>query len=242
MEWLVAHGPLVASPPLPSWALERLVKTERILRLRRGVYLAPTSDGLLPSIEATIGLLAPGGYITGYAALILHGLTDQDTNRYNVISDTRQGNARYGQRSIRLVWSRARAASAHTVHREFDEVSVRLATPAQAVFDCLSLPSLAPYWRELVLVIRVGLQSRRLRRKELTELVAKAKSPSVARRAGFLLQVAGGSIDEQLWTLARRTHDQTDLLPDIPALATSREWRLRLPVTELELKEAAREL
>lgn len=242
MQWLASNGPLLTAPPLPAWALERLVRTGRILRLRRDVYLAPTNTGRLPSIAATIGLVSPGGYITSYAAMILHGLTDQDTNTYVVITDSRQADAKYGQRSIRFVWAPARATCAHTELRTYDDVLVRVATPAQAVFDALALPRYAPHWRELTKIVRIGLESARIDRQELVDLAAAANSPALARRIGYVLELGGAGIDQSLLRLARRSHDQTALLPDAPVRATKTEWRLQLPAEERELEAASSEL
>lgn len=244
MEWLIDNGPLVAGPPLPSWALERLVKGERILRLRRDVYLAPTMQGRLPSIEAVVGMLAPTGYITAYAAMILHGLTDQDTNRCVVIGGPRQSNARYGHREIRFVWRpSARVAKAHRESRTYDDIPINVATVAQAVVDSLVLPQFAPPVRELVRIIRVGLQSGRLDSKELVDLVLheRFKSAAVARRAGFLIGAAGGGVDHHLAERARRGHDRTVLVPSTPAKAYSAEWHLELPMLESELVAAGLE-
>lgn len=245
MEWLVDNGPLVAGPPLPSWALERLVKGERILRLRRDVYLAPTREGRLPSIEAVVGMLAPTGYITAYAAMILHGLTDQDTNRYVVFGGPRQSDARYGHRDIRFLWRAApRVARAHTESRRYDDIPVNVATVAQAVADSLVLPQYAPTVRELVRVIRVGLQSGRLDTNELIALVLHEgfKSVALARRAGFLLSAAGGGVDHRLADAARRSHDRTALMPGTPAKAYSADWHLELPLPDTELVAAGVEL
>jgi predicted transcriptional regulator of viral defense system len=242
MAWLVEHGPIVNSPPLPTWALDRLVKSKRILRLRRDVFLAPTPAGRLPSSESVASLLAPGGYISFYEAMILNGLTDQDTSRLVVISDRRQANARFGDRTIHFVFAPGRAAFAHTVTKDFDGVRGRVATVAQAVLDSLTLPWHAPRLRELVAIIRLGLQSGRLNREELVELVLAENSPAVARRAGFLLELVGADVDSRLRALAVRTNDRTPLIPSQPTKASNSTWRLDLPASEPELLAAARDV
>jgi predicted transcriptional regulator of viral defense system len=260
MVWLVEHGPIVIGPPLPTWALDRLVKGKRILRLRRDVFLAPAPAGRLPSIGAVASLLAPGGYISFYAAMILQGLTDQDASRWVLISDRRQADAHYGDRTIHFVFAPGRAAFAHTESKDFDGVRGRVATVAhaeskdfdgvrgrvatvaQAVVDSLVLPSHAPRLRELVAIIRLGLQSGRLNREELVELVLAEDSPAVARRAGFLLELVGEKADSRIRTIAVRSNDRTNLIPRQPTTASSRAWRLDLPAPESELLAAAREV
>ena len=238
MAWLVEHGPVATKPPLPTWALDRLVKNKRILRLRRDVFLAPTPTGRLPSVGAVAALLAPGGYISFYAAMILHGLTDQDTSRWVVISDRRQADARYGDRIIHFVFAPARAASAHDDSKDFNGVPARVATVAQAIVDSLAMTWHAPRPRELVAIIRLGLQSGRLNREELVELVLAENSPAVARRAGFLLELVGEKADSRLRAIATRSNDRTQLIPNQPTRASSLTWRLDLPAPESELLSA----
>jgi predicted transcriptional regulator of viral defense system len=242
MAWLVEHGPVATKPPLPSWALDRLVNNKRILRLRRDVFLAPTPSGRLPPVGAVAALLTPGGYGSFYAAMILHGLTDQDTSRWVVVSDRRQADAHYGDRTIHFVFAPARAASAHVESKDFDGTQGRVATVAQAVADSLAMTSNAPKVRELVGVIRLGLRSGRLNREELMELVLTENSPAVARRAGFLLELVGEKADSRLRAIATRSNDRTQLAPKQPTTASSPTWRLDLPAPESELLSAHSDL
>ena len=117
-----------------------------------------------------------------------------------------------------------------------------MATVAQAVLDSLTLPWHAPRLRELVAIIRLGLQSGRLNREELVELVLAENSPAVARRAGFLLELVGADVDSRLRALAVRTNDRTPLIPSQPTKASNSTWRLDLPASEPELLAAARDV
>ncbi|MGH7760395.1 MAG: type IV toxin-antitoxin system AbiEi family antitoxin domain-containing protein [Candidatus Dormibacteraceae bacterium] len=242
MSWLVDHGPVAAKPPLPMWALDRLVRQGRVMRLRRDFYLAPTKEGQLPSIQTVAGLLSPGGYISFHGAFILHGLTDQDTSTWVVMSERRQAAARYGTRRIQFVYAPARAAAGHTQVRNFDGFPVRVATVAQAMFDCLARPQSAPSPRALISIFALGLKSVRLNKKQFIQLVVEADSPAVARRAGLLLELAGAKVDERVRNIALRTHDRSPLLRQGPAAASDPTWRLELPVPREELVAAAREL
>lgn len=242
MAWLVENGPVATKPPLPMWALDRLIRQQRVMRLRRDVYLAPTAKGQLPSVQAIAGLLSPRGYISFLGALILHGLTDQDTNKWVVISARRQGPARYGNRTIDFVYTPRRAASGHVEVRDFDGFPVRLATAAQAAFDCLALPQHAPSPRLMISIFALGLKSGRLDEREFVQLVVGSDSPSVARRAGLLLELAGVKTDDRVRSIALRTHDKTSLLLHDRSTASDPTWRLELPASREELLAAAREL
>lgn len=242
MAWLVENGPVATKPPLPMWALDRLIRQQRVMRLRRDVYLAPTAKGQLPSVQAVAGLLSPGGYISFLGALILHGLTDQDTNKLVVVSERRQAPARYGNRAIEFVYAPRRAASGHSKVRDFEGLSVRVATAAQAAFDCLALPQHAPSPRVMISIFALGLRSGRLDEREFVQLVAESDSPSVARRAGLLLELAGAKIDDRVRSIALRTHDKTPLLLQGRSAVSDPTWRLELPASREELLTAAREL
>jgi len=242
MAWLVEHGPTVISPPLPTWALDRLVKSKRILRLRRDVFLAPTPAGRLPSIGAVASALAPAGYISFYAAMIVHGLTDQNAGRWVVVSDRRQADAVYGDRTIRFLFAPGRAAVAHAEARDFDGLPGRVATVAQAFVDSFAIPWHAPRLREMVAIISLGLQSGRLNLEELVDLVLTEDSPAVARRAGFLLELVGEKADSRIRAVAVRSNDRTQLIPRGATTASSSTWRLDLPASESELLAASREI
>jgi predicted transcriptional regulator of viral defense system len=242
MAWLVQHGPVIVNPPLPMWALNRLIRQERVVRLRRDVYLAPTKESRLPSIQAVAGLLSPGGYISYYGALILHGLTDQDANTWVVVSERRQARVRYGAKEIQFVFSPARASSGDVKVRDFDGYPVRVATAAQAVVDCLAYPQHAPSPRALMATFALGLQSGRVDLQGFTQLVVRRDSPSVARRAGLLLELAGARPDDRIRRIALRTHDRTSLLRKGPAQASDSKWRLDLPASREQLVAATRDI
>src|SRR6266568_755584 len=103
MLWLVENGPLHQDPQLPHWILRQLVRGKRIARLRRGLYLVPTQTGRLPSLPAVGQLLAPDGYLSFYSAITRHGLTDQETALWAMVTDKPQFAVRYGQIRLEFV-------------------------------------------------------------------------------------------------------------------------------------------
>lgn len=239
MAWLVANGPLHQDPPLPHWTLRQLVRTERIARLRRGTYLAPRPDGRLPAAPAVAQLLAPEGYLSFYGAITLHGLTDQDTARWVMVTRAHQAPARAPRAQFDFVPWPARVRGAQVRTRAIDGVRVRLATPLQAFSDCLEAPRFAPSFPELVHVLRDGLALRRLSRGSLVERALELSSPVVARRLGLLLELVTGEVEPRLVDVAGRSHNWTRL-DDRPATIREPRWRLLLPRSRGDILAAAR--
>jgi len=242
MAWLVEHGPLHVDPDLPNWMLKALVRGGRIARLRRGLYLAPTAEGHMLSLPAVATLLAPKGYLSFYGALTLQGLTDQETTRWAVVTDARQGSITLGQQRLDFVpWPRrVRDADVRT-HRRGDE-TIRIATPAQALADALEAPRYARSWPELVHIVRNGTGSGRLSARALRARALATASPALARRLGFLLELETGKVDAQLSALAQRSNNWTRLagLGEKTRVRDSR-WRLELPRSREDLLAAVRE-
>jgi len=239
MAWLVQNGPLHQDPPLPHWVLRQLVRTERIARLRRGLYLAPTPAGKLPSLPAVGQLLAPEGYLSFYGAITLHGLTDQDTARWAMVTREPACGIRYGQRRLEFVPWPARVRSAAVTTKRFDGVSVRLATPAQAFCDCLEAPRHGPSAAELVHVLRDGLALGKLSERGLVAHALEISSLVLARRLGLLLEITTGKVNPRLHELATRSHNWTRL-DDRDGHERDTRWRLLLPRSREDILAAAR--
>lgn len=242
MTWLVEHGPVHLGPPLPAWILHDLVRDERVARLRRGVYLAPGIDAHMLSLPAAATLLEPEGYLSFYGALVLHGLTDQDTAHWGFVTKTRQAPLRFGPQTLEFVAWAPRIAHAETKLQVVGRDQVRLASPSQALCDALEAPRLAPNWSELVHVLRTGLALRRLSRAALRARALEVDSPALARRLGLLLEMATGLIDPQLLRLAHRSNDWTRLAGlGAEALVRDARWRVQLPRSRADLLAAVRE-
>lgn len=235
MAWLVEYGPLHVDPPLPNWMLRHLVAEKRILRLRRGVYLAPRTDGALPALPEAIQLLNPDGYITGHAALSLHRLNDQDIAVWRAVSLTRQGPIRYGRRRVEFITSPQRAASARTTTIRITGAPVRIATIEQAFVDELSIAPGQINWVETARVFRNAVDQRKVRSTRFT----KAVTPSVAlsRRAGFLMDVAGDHQSQRLLQVAR-SHDSPTRTEG--SHVVDKTWHLALPLSREQIIRASR--
>lgn len=238
LSWLVAQGPVAADPPLPNWVLRQLVRTQRIARLRRGLYLVPRADGKMVRLPAVAALVAPDGYLSFYGALTLYGLTDQDAARWGVVTRTRQRPLRYGSLTLEFVAWPARVRSAKTRVRTIDGVRVRLATPVQAFCDALEHPRLGSSFPEMLRVLRTGLAMRALGTSALRAHARAVDSPALARRLGLLLELATGEVDLTLADIAQRSHAWTT--GDRRQERTSdTRWRVRLSRSRDELARAA---
>lgn len=242
MAWLVENGPLHEQPDLPPWMLRELVKAGRIARLRRGLYLVPDARGTMLSLPAVGARVAPRGYLSFYGALVLHGLTDQDTARWVMVTDKRQSPIRYGQQRLEFVAWPKRLRGAHTEMRGDSGSRFRIATPEQALCDTLEAPRLAPNWPELIHVLRTGVGLRKISLQKLGALARGIDSPALARRLGFLLELSLGRLDRRLLDIAQRSHDHTRLAR-LGTVARTRDarWRLELPRAREDLVAAVRE-
>jgi predicted transcriptional regulator of viral defense system len=242
MAWLVEHGPLHESPNLPSWILHDLVEAGRIAKLRRGLYLAPTADGRMLSLPAVATQLAPRGYLSFYAALVRHGLTDQDTGLFAFITHKRQPSLRLGAQRLDFVPWPARLRNADVVVRRTDPDVVRLATPAQALMDALEAPRFVPNWPELLHVLRTGIALRKLSPAALRARARAVDSTALARRLGLLLELETGKVDKALLAIAHRSNNWTRLA-GIGSTARARDarWRLELPRAREDIVAAVRE-
>jgi predicted transcriptional regulator of viral defense system len=242
MAWLVENGPLHVDPDLPAWLLHRLVRAERIAKLRRGVYLAPGAGARLLGLPAAASQLEPTGYLSFYGALVLHGLTDQDTTRWGYVSSKRQASLRFGNERLDFVpWPRRlRDAEVQVLKRGTE--SIRIASPAQAICDALEAPHYAQSWPEMIHVLRTGLALKKVSVAKVRARALKIGSPALARRLGLLLELTTGHTDAQLQELAHRSNNWTRVA-GLGGNATVRDsrWRLELPRSRDWIVGAVRE-
>lgn len=236
---LIAAGPVVVTPDLEPWVLRQLVRTSRIARLRRGVYLVPDARGRMLPPAAVAALLEPKGYLSFYGALIVYGLTDQDTEVWAVVTARRQAAARYGRARLVFVARRTRAPRALVRSRRVAGVMVRVASAEDAFCDCLERPRYAPSPTELLRILQIGLQTRRISIRRLREWAVLSRSPFVASRLGLLLEIATGQRDPRLYDIARRSHRWRSLTDDGAATLRDSGWRLKLPSSPDQLARAA---
>ncbi len=237
---LIAAGPVVVSPGLKPWVLRQLVRTGRIARLRRDVYLMPDAKGRMLPPAAVAALLDPKGYLSFYGALILHGLTDQDTGVWAVLTTRRQPSARYGRARIVFVIRRAHAQRPQLRTRRTAGIPIRVASPDDAFCDCLIRPRYGPSPAELLRILKTGLQSRRLSVRRLRDRALRSGSPSVASRLGLLLELATRERDRRLYAFARRSHRWRSLIEKGAVASRDSAWRLTLPTSPKQIARSAR--
>lgn len=236
MAWLVDHGPLVVAPPLPMAVLRALVSSERILRLRRGLYLAPDVTGRLPKITEVIALVDPDGYISGHGALMLMGLNDQDVGRWYSVSPHELADVTYGPLAVHFVHSPRALARAKTAAVSIAGHPVRLATVAQALIDEIDLMPWDLDYPETVRVMRNALDSGRVNERELLAVWQAHPSVAAARRLGFILELATGRASAAIAAIAHRNLGLTGPASGQLDLA----WRLRLPASREYIVGASR--
>ncbi len=242
MAWLIEHGPVVVDPALPQWVLHDLIEGQRIARLRRGVYLVPRPSGQMVDLPAAATLLAPKGYLSFYGALVVHGLTDQDTTRWGFVTDKRQGSLTWGPRRLDFVpWPRRlRSAAVKTFHRGTE--TIRIGSPAQALCDVLEAPRYAPSWPELLHVLRTGLARHEFTVPGLRARAVTINSPALARRLGLLLEIETGRVDSALLKISNRSNDRTRLAGlGTRARVRDARWRVELPRSRGDLLAAVRD-
>lgn len=242
MDWLVEHGPLHRNPPIPAWILKHLVRSKRLARLRRGLYLAPDRQtGQMLSLPIVAARLAPEGYLSFYGALSMYGLTDQDPSSWGMVVRNREAPVLYGRQRLYFVAWPERLKVAKTKRRIARGATIRIATPVQAYCDALEVLHLSPGWPELLHVLIVGLSTGQLTPIRLRTHALRLDSIVLARRLGLLLEMATGSVDAALQDLARRSHSWTPFSKgsDKGSIRDSR-WRLVLPTPRKEIAAAAR--
>lgn len=236
MAWLVANGPICSTPPLPMWALSQLVKTHRILRLRRGVYVAPYPEGVMPSAEEVLQLLEPKAVISFFAALSWRGLVDLDPREVVALTAGKPLRAVYGSRRLRLLQT-DRAERVAWTKEVVGRTECRIATPSQALLDCLIEPRLGPSILSLARALSTIVHTNREELGALRASVISSGSPTLARRLGFLLHVVTEKVDPVLLEHAQRNNASVQLNPAEPRKYHDSLWRIELPMQREQLRE-----
>jgi predicted transcriptional regulator of viral defense system len=219
-----------------AWKLaSRLVRKNRLIRLKRGIYLfAPMKAGRkglwTENALATIPKLMEGKeyYIGFWSALSHYGLTEQIPVTVQVVTTSRQRTLEVLQ--TRFEFTQVRRLGEWRDER-IGEDTVRIATPEQLVLDCLSLPEKSGGVKEASKALWSA--RKRLDWKKL-EALASCSSDAARRRLGYLSELLGmrklkpGEIVGWRW-----------LDPSAPkkALSKSVKWGLLLNISEKELLE-----
>lgn len=235
MAWLVEHAPLLIDPPLATWITERLVEAQRIMRLRRGVYLVPDHDGRLPSLARAMNLLEPDGYISGHAALSAQGLNDQDVSHWWAVGTRRQADITYGRYLGHFVFS---PASARTGLREAVRVEgepVTMATATQALVDEARLMPFGFDWIETARVLRNAAETGRTDEVRVLRVLERQPSLAALRRLGLLFELVRGAPDAHLLGEARHNLTLSRITGDSHVDPT---WRITLPFDRSQISRA----
>ena len=240
--WMIEHGPIIENPELPTWVLRTLVRQNRIARLRRGVYAVPDAQGQLRLSPFAVGeLVEPGSIVSFHAALAYWNVTDQIPRRIGVLSKKRHSPVAFGTQTV-LFLARPRALKrAEFMITKIGDQTLRVATPAQAFIDALSSPPLAVSPAELLTILVHGLATKILTPTGLRRRALADGSLVVARRLGFLLELATGQTDSALLERARSSHAYSsfDGPEDQRATHAVPRWLLRTPAAPERMQAAA---
>ena len=219
-----------------AWKLaSRLVRKNRLIRLKRGVYLfAPMKAGRkglwTEDAIATIPKLMEGKeyYIGFWSALSHYGLTEQVPVTVQIVTTSRQRTLEALQ--TRFEFTQVRRLGEWRDER-VGENMVRIATLEQLLLDCLSLPEKSGGIKEACKALWNA--RKKLDWKKL-EALTSSSSDAARRRLGYLSELLGmrklkpGEIVGWRW-----------LDPSAPkrALNKSVKWGLLLNISEKELLE-----
>lgn len=240
--WLVENGPVVAEPELPKWVLHELVAGGRILRLRRGVYLVPDTDGkiALPAL-AVGGLVEPLSYVSFYAALAHWGLTDQTPRRIGVVSKHRHRPIPFGSQQIEFLAAEVRLPKSGLREERQTGYRIRVAAPAHALLDSLAHPRLSAAPAEMLRVLEHGLLGGAFSKEELVELTLSRRGVAVPRRLGLLLEALTGVAEPKLQSRAQNSNTYLDFSGPESTVFFKRVpgWRLTAPADAAGLRAAA---
>lgn len=233
MAWMVEHGPLVVDPGLPTWITESLVDARRVMRLRRGVYLAPDAEGRLPSLPRAMSLLDPSGYVSGHGALAAQGLTDQDVAVWWAAGSRRQADIAYGLYRAHFVLSpqSARQGQRQVVAYEGDQIS--MATPSQALVDEARLMPFGFDWVETGRILRNAVDLAQTDEKQVLGLLAAQPSLAATRRLGVLFEIVRGEPDPRFLEAARRNLTVSRISGEEQMDPV---WRITLPVDKKQIR------
>ena len=237
LAWMIEEGPLVQDPGLPMPALRSLVAQQRILRLHRGLYLAPTANGRLPSFPSTINLVDPEGYVSGQGALSLHGFNDQDISRWYSVGPSHRGDITYGPFRAHFVESPARSRNASRTQVEVQSEPVVVATPARAIIDEVDLTPYGLDPVEVARALRHTVGSGAVTEGDLMAEWKRTPSVAAARRLGLLLEIVTGERSRAFLEVARSRGGVTRLRGDTVAEPV---WRLFLPRSREDIARASR--
>ncbi|HEV7774071.1 MAG TPA: type IV toxin-antitoxin system AbiEi family antitoxin [Conexibacter sp.] len=212
-------------------ALDKLERSGRIQRVRRGAYALVDSTGnVRVDLLDLIAALTPDPYlVSGGRALQLHGLTDQHFRRVHVLVphalrswSWRGDDVRYVSTGVSLRGGATRARPSRA----------RIAPPERAIADSLSHPRWGVTLAQVAEALDAMLARDRTFADRLAREAVRQRSHALARRLGLLVSHLAGPDAARPLIPLRGDSRASALLqaggpPDGP---TDARWRVRVNV------------
>ncbi|HTW98268.1 MAG TPA: hypothetical protein VMD59_05790 [Acidimicrobiales bacterium] len=166
-------------------AIQRLVRAERVVPVRKDLLVLPDTTGLLGiDLADLVDAIAPQPYlITGGRALERYGLSDQHFFGVVVLVSRRVKQLSYRGQSARFLLT----DPAHIWGWE-EGVRPQYATPERAVVDALNHPRYAVSLTQALDALLLVASNDSEFMDRLLETVVRYDSPSAARRVGLVVE------------------------------------------------------
>lgn len=225
-----------AGVPIDAPTLRRLVRSGAVVRLARGRYAiteVPVAQVDDPLRIATASFADEPHYVSWWAALARHGLTEQDPLTIAVAVRGRRHRQRVvGSLRVRsIVQSPARFFGAMTLSTPTGPV--RIARPEKAIVDSLDRPDLAGGLGEVV----KALASRSYDFGKLLAVGGRYPSRATVARLGYLLEALDITDASVVHNRVRRKSEpvRLDVTADATGAIDSR-WRIVANVEDERLR------
>lgn len=121
---------------IPRVFLTRLCRSERLLRLNRGLYALPEADVTENHSLAEVARRIPHATICLLSALRFHGLTTQAPFQVWVAIDVKARKPQVKDMSLRIVRFSGKARTYGVEEHVIENVTVRVTSAAKTVADC----------------------------------------------------------------------------------------------------------
>jgi predicted transcriptional regulator of viral defense system len=194
--YVEVHDP--AGPPVSFYAtVDRLRRRNVLHVLQRGRYVltrdraparSPRLDDLDPVADAVLRRLGHDYYVSWHSALWYHGLLDQQSRRIYVAVRGKKRDVQIGLATVRFVLTTERKFFGWERADDF-EWPVNVATVEKALIDSLDRPQLAAPVPVVASAMRAAWRSGSLDPERLVDLTVRFRSPTVARRVGFFMDL-----------------------------------------------------
>ena len=126
----------LATVEIPRVVLTRLCRSERLNRLRRGLYALPEADITENHSLAEIARRIPHATVCLLSALRFHGLTTQAPFQVWIAIDVNARKPRVTDMSLRVVRFSGKARIHGVEEHVVENVTVRVTSAAKTVADC----------------------------------------------------------------------------------------------------------